>query len=351
MVMANKNLNDMASRAQKGGVRKNSFFSDADPNAPIRSSIARFRDGSDPAKRGGRFKSDFIWNTNWQEQMKFNEDEDRRRKDAEAQPAEPQRGFLNFNRLDEDLSEALQPRASSSSVASAAPATVAGVQVKPRAKNDSIKSSHGEMRRWQRQDKFNRTAAPKADAPPAVTQEMRNISLAKAQAAGYDSMQSEVQVWSLALCGMCSAATAFFYSQDIAVSYAAGAVGGLFYLRLLQKSMEGIMGSGNMLSSGLSNQRLLVPVILVMAFNRWNVLAAERTGIELELLPMLLGFFTYKAALVARQSVALFEEMSGKRPLAQQATAAASEVAAEPTNTSTVNEQPDAVRSTPSAAA
>lgn len=56
-------------------------------------------------------------------------------------------------------------------------------------------------------------AAPKTNAPPAVTQEMRNISQSKAQAAGYGSIEGEVLVWSLALCGLCSAASAFFYSQ------------------------------------------------------------------------------------------------------------------------------------------
>ena len=46
-----------------------------------------------------------------------------------------------------------------------------------------------------------------------------------------------------------------------------GAVGGLVYLRMLQKSLDSI-GGGSPLGGALSNQRLLVPIILVMAFNR-----------------------------------------------------------------------------------
>ena len=57
--------------------------------------------------------------------------------------------------------------------------------------------------------------------------------------------------------------------QDIAVSYTMGAVGGLVYLRLLHKSLDAIGGSGkDALAGGLSSQRLLIPIILVMAFNR-----------------------------------------------------------------------------------
>ena len=46
-----------------------------------------------------------------------------------------------------------------------------------------------------------------------VADSMRAVSRATTQAAGYDSMKQEVQLWSLALCAACSAATAYFYSQ------------------------------------------------------------------------------------------------------------------------------------------
>ncbi len=43
-----------------------------------------------------------------------------------------------------------------------------------------------------------------------------------------------------------------------------------------------------------------------MCLCRWHGLGAyERTGVDLELLPMLLGFFTYKAGVVAKQFVDL----------------------------------------------
>jgi hypothetical protein len=43
---------------------------------------------------------------------------------------------------------------------------------------------------------------------------------------------------------------------------------------------------------------------------RYNTLLAGTTGITLSLLPMLAGFFTYKGAVVGRQSVALFNELT-----------------------------------------
>lgn len=43
---------------------------------------------------------------------------------------------------------------------------------------------------------------------------------------------------------------------------------------------------------------------------RYNLLVAEQTGLTLELLPMLLGFFTYKGAVIAKQSLVLFGELA-----------------------------------------
>lgn len=54
--------------------------------------------------------------------------------------------------------------------------------------------------------------------------------------------------------------------QDIAVSYVVGALGGLWYLRLLNKGVDSV-GSGD--AGGLAAQpRLLIPVVLVLGFNR-----------------------------------------------------------------------------------
>ena len=43
---------------------------------------------------------------------------------------------------------------------------------------------------------------------------------------------------------------------------------------------------------------------------RWNTLAAQDVGITLQLLPMLLGFFTYKAAVIAKTGLSLLESIS-----------------------------------------
>ncbi len=43
---------------------------------------------------------------------------------------------------------------------------------------------------------------------------------------------------------------------------------------------------------------------------RWNTLAAHDVGITLQLLPMLLGFFTYKAAVIAKTGLSLLDSIA-----------------------------------------
>lgn len=43
---------------------------------------------------------------------------------------------------------------------------------------------------------------------------------------------------------------------------------------------------------------------------RWNTLAAPDVGLTLQLLPMLLGFFTYKVAVITKTGLSLLETMS-----------------------------------------
>lgn len=54
--------------------------------------------------------------------------------------------------------------------------------------------------------------------------------------------------------------------QDTAASYGLGAVGGLLYLRLLNRSVDG-MGASFLGAAG-GQARLLIPVILALAYNR-----------------------------------------------------------------------------------
>jgi hypothetical protein len=62
--------------------------------------------------------------------------------------------------------------------------------------------------------------------------------------------------------------------QDIAASYLLGALGGIIYLRLLNRSVDSIGGASlGAAAGGLASQpRLLIPVILVLASNRCEAL-------------------------------------------------------------------------------
>lgn len=59
-------------------------------------------------------------------------------------------------------------------------------------------------------------------------------------------------------------------------------------------------GIGGVIEGTVGGQRLLIPAILAMGWNRWNALIAPEIGFELEILPILAGFFTYKIATVVQ---------------------------------------------------
>ena len=52
----------------------------------------------------------------------------------------------------------------------------------------------------------------------------------------------------------------------MAASYAVGALAGLIYLRLLNKSVDGVGGG---IGGAISQNRLLIPLILALGYNRW----------------------------------------------------------------------------------
>jgi ATP synthase protein I len=62
--------------------------------------------------------------------------------------------------------------------------------------------------------------------------------------------------------------------------------------------------------SAVGQPRLLIPVVLALIYNRWNTLYAADYGVTLQLYALLVGFFTYKLAVLGRQGLELLSELS-----------------------------------------
>lgn len=114
------------------------------------------------------------------------------------------------------------------------------------------------------------------DLPPASVTAMEE----------YYQLQQNLLLTTLAFAGVIFASTWIAYSLPIALNYLIGACGGVVYLRMLAKSVANI-GRG---SSRLGSSRLALVVGLVLVATEWQ---------QLEVIPVFLGFLTYKGALIA----------------------------------------------------
>jgi len=325
---------------------KRGFFADVDSSLevlPVRSSLAKL----DVTKRGGRYQSDFIWNTNWPEQLDY---EESLRKQVAAGEAEKdsdissddkfksslastgtntqKKGFLSLaskvdlNSLDVDLSDQLKAR--KPTIAEAAAALVASAGPAASINTSKLSSAAAQRRKkyfaespptrleqkvWERSNKFSKRVVAPPPANPTEAEELE--ALIQRERLEFEAMKVEIQAWAAGLTIACLAATFTFYGHEVAASYGVGAMGGLVYLRLLNSSVDGLGGAAG---AAAAQPRLLIPVILTLGYNRYNSLLAEDVGLTLQLLPMLVGFFTYKGAVVGRQGLALFEELKGPPP-------------------------------------
>lgn len=102
----------------------------------------------------------------------------------------------------------------------------------------------------------------------------------------YYRLQQELLVITLVLTGVIFIAVSVFYDLNTACNYSIGACVGLVYLRMLSKDVEAI---------GVSRQRprsftrFALLIALVVVASQWH---------QLHVLPIFLGFLTYKATLV-----------------------------------------------------
>jgi ATP synthase protein I len=76
-----------------------------------------------------------------------------------------------------------------------------------------------------------------------------------------------------------------FYSLHIALNYLLGACAGLLYLRMLAKDVERLGRE----KKHLSKTRLALLVALILLASQWS---------QLQIMPIFLGFLTYKATLI-----------------------------------------------------
>lgn len=102
----------------------------------------------------------------------------------------------------------------------------------------------------------------------------------------YYQLQKELYLWTFGMTGIAFLSVWFFYSLTTALSYLIGACSGVVYLRLLAKNVEGIGRA----KQRLGNTGLAVFIgVMIVAF-KWK---------QLEIVPIFLGFLTYKAAIIA----------------------------------------------------
>ena len=101
----------------------------------------------------------------------------------------------------------------------------------------------------------------------------------------YQQLKQELYLITLAITAVAFATVVYFYGLRIAGNYLLGAVTGVVYLRLLARDVDRL-GTETMKLS-LNRQALVIVLMLVAA--KWN---------QLQILPVFLGFLTYKAALL-----------------------------------------------------
>ncbi|XP_027909321.1 protein CONSERVED ONLY IN THE GREEN LINEAGE 160, chloroplastic [Vigna unguiculata] len=154
------------------------------------------------------------------------------------------------------------------------------------------------------QEKWNRATKAATGGSDVMFREIKQsredpkVLAAKAQEQ-YDKLKEKLQFLTLGIGGVGLVSAYVSYTPEIAASFGAGFLGSLVYIRMLGSSVDSLKtdGAKALVKGAIGQPRLLVPVVLVMVYNRWNAILVPEFGyMHLELIPMLVGFFTYKIA-------------------------------------------------------
>ncbi|WOL11028.1 hypothetical protein Cni_G19789 [Canna indica] len=158
-----------------------------------------------------------------------------------------------------------------------------------------------EQAKW---DRANKAATGGSDVILSESRQTRGDPkvLAAQAEEQYIKLKQKLQILTVSIGGIGVVSAYFSYSPEIAASFGAGLIGSLVYIRMLGNTVDSMAnGAKGMVKGAVGQPRLLVPVVLVMMYNRWNGILVPNYGfMQLELIPMLVGFFTYKVATFAQ---------------------------------------------------
>ncbi|XP_068335370.1 protein CONSERVED ONLY IN THE GREEN LINEAGE 160, chloroplastic-like [Pyrus communis] len=243
---------------------------------------------------------DFIWNREFMDRMKKLIQEPNSSIQSTPVKEKPS-GFLSINRvmsldsLDVDLSKQL----------TAAPAQPKlEPQVEAPAKSASSTTTKWKLAPTRReQDKWDRATKAATGGSEVMFRELRRSQedpkvVAEQYRKQYFRLKKRLQFLTLGIGSVGLVSAYVSYSPEITASYGVGLLGSIVYMRMLGSSVDSMAdGARGLLKGAIGQPRLLVPVVLVMIFNRWNGIVVPQYGfMHLELIPMLVGFFTYKVA-------------------------------------------------------
>ncbi|KAK9065300.1 hypothetical protein SSX86_016683 [Deinandra increscens subsp. villosa] len=242
---------------------------------------------------------DFIWNRDFMPHMKRLIGDDSL-SDPNFPPVQEEEssGFLSLNRamsldsMEVDLSKKLT-----------ASTPVIEKQVKASQGTNTISRKWRPAPTRREQDKWDRATKAATGGSDVMFRELRRPKgdpkvLAAESREQYTKLKNKMQILTLAIGGVGLVSAYVSYTPEIAASYGVGFVGSLVYMRMLGNSIDGMAdGARGVIKGAIGQPRLLVPVALVMIYNRWNGIVVPEYGLmHLELIPMLVGFFTYKIA-------------------------------------------------------
>ncbi|XP_006294392.2 uncharacterized protein LOC17890048 [Capsella rubella] len=250
--------------------------------------------------------TDLIWNRDFMDQMKklFDNPDD---SSLDPSPSkEESSGFLSFSRvmsldsMDVDLSKEL---ASSSRSFLKDRRDTSKLEAKKQMSKASASPKWKLAPTRREQEKWDRATKAATGGSDVMFRELRRprgdpeVQAAKDREQ-YFKLKNKIQVLTVGIGGVGLVSAYISYTPEIALSFGAGLMGSLVYMRMLGNSVDAMADGARGVFKGAANQpRLLVPVALVMIFNRWNAILVPEYGfMHLELIPMLVGFFTYKIA-------------------------------------------------------